>query len=205
MRVPPELAPEQAAPLFCAGVTVYRALMNAAAGPGQRVAVFGVGGLGHLAVQVAKALGAEVIALDVADDKLALARELGAAHALNVADPDAIKSVRKLGGAHVAVVTSAAKAAYDMALKCLRPAGTLAVVGLPAEPLTFQALALVGSEVRIVSAAVGTREDLRAVLALAVAGRLRCRVEEAPLADVNAVLERMQRGNIRGRMVLRCC
>jgi propanol-preferring alcohol dehydrogenase len=63
----------------------------------------------------------------------------------------------------------------------------------------------VGSEVRIVSAAVGTREDLRAVLALAVAGRLRCRVEEAPLADVNAVLERMQRGNIRGRMVLRCC
>jgi propanol-preferring alcohol dehydrogenase len=205
LRVPDALTSEQAAPLFCAGVTVYRALKNAQVAAGQRVAVFGIGGLGHLAVQVAAAFGAEVIALDVSDDKLALARELGAATALNVTDPDVLKVIRKLGGAHVAVVTSAAKAAYDLAFKCLRPAGTLAVVGLPPEPLSFQALGIVANEIRIVGAAVGTREDMRAVLDLAVAGKLRCRVETQPLADVNAVFARMQRGNIAGRVVLRCC
>jgi len=205
LKVPASLDPAEAAPLFCAGVTVYRALRNAGVGPGQRVAVFGVGGLGHVAVQIAKAFGAEVHGFDVSADKLALARELGAASTFDVTDADTVKAVRKLGGMHVAVVTSAAKAAYDMALRCLRPAGTLAVVGLPAEPLSFQALALVGSEVRIVSAAVGTRDDLRATLELAVAGKLRCRIEEVPLAAVNEVFERMQRGAINGRMVLRCC
>ena len=205
LPIPAGLSSAEAAPLFCAGVTVYRALKNAEVGPGQRVAVFGVGGLGHLAVQMAKAFGAEVLALDVSDDKLALARELGAAQTFDVTGADVHKQVRKLGGAHVAVVTSAAKAAYDLALRCLRPGGTLAVVGLPPEPLTFQALALVGGEYRIVSASVGTRDDLRATLDLAVAGRLRCRVDEAPLAEVNGVFERMRKGAISGRMVLRCC
>ena len=205
LRVPDALSSEQAAPLFCAGVTVYRALKNAQVAAGQRVAVFGIGGLGHLAVQVARAFGAEVIALDVSDDKLALARELGASTVLNVTDPEALKAIRKLGGAHVAVVTSAAKAAYDMAFKCLRPAGTLAVVGLPPEALSFQALGIVGNEIRIVGAAVGTREDMRAVLDLAVAGQLCCQVEMQPLSEVNEVFARMQRGGISGRVVLRCC
>jgi propanol-preferring alcohol dehydrogenase len=205
LPIPETLSSAEAAPLFCAGVTVYRALKNAEVGPGQRVAVFGIGGLGHLAVQMAKAFGAEVMALDVSDDKLTLARELGAGQTFNVSGADVHKAVRKLGGAHVAVVTSAAKAAYDLALRCLRPAGTLAVVGLPPEPLTFQALALVAGEYRIVTASVGTRADVRATLDLAVAGKLRCRVEEAPLADVNAVFGRMRQGTISGRMVLRCC
>ena len=99
----------------------------------------------------------------------------------------------------------ASQETYDLALRCLRPGGTLAVVGLPPEPLKFQALALVGGEYRIVSASVGTRDDLRATLDLAVAGRLRCRVDEAPLAEVNGVFERMRKGAISGRMVLRCC
>ena len=205
LPIPAGLSSAQAAPLFCAGVTVYRALKNAGTGPGQRVAVFGIGGLGHLAVQIAKAWGAEVIAFDVSEEKLGLARELGATVAINVADPDAIKTARKLGGMHVCVVTSAAKAAYDMALKCLRPTGTLAVVGLPTEALSFQALALVGPELRIVSAAVGTRDDIRAVLELAAAGKVECRIEEAPLEAVNDVLARMKKGDIRGRIVLRCC
>ncbi|MEP7058629.1 MAG: zinc-dependent alcohol dehydrogenase [Caldimonas sp.] len=205
LPIPDGLTSAEAAPLFCAGVTVYRALKNAGVEPGQRVAVFGIGGLGHLAVQVARAFGAEAIALDIGAAKLELARELGATNAFDVTDPDAVKAVRKLGGVHVAIVTSAAKAAYEMALKCLRPAGTLAVVGLPNEPLGFQALALVGNELRIVSAAVGTRDDLRATLDLAVAGKLRCRMEEAPLDAVNEVFERMTRGTINGRIVLRCC
>jgi propanol-preferring alcohol dehydrogenase len=205
LRVPESLGAEEAAPLFCAGLTVYRAVRNAQVSAGQRVGVFGVGGLGHLAVQLVKALDAVPIGFDVAAEKLAFARELGAVEAFDVTDPDLTKSVRALGGLHVAIVTSAAKAAYDSALKCLRPGGTLAVVGLPPEPLTFAPLALVGPEIRIVAASVGTREDMRAVLELAAAGKLRCEVECVPLARVNEVHERMQRGSIRGRMVLRCC
>jgi propanol-preferring alcohol dehydrogenase len=205
LRVPDSLTPEQAAPLFCAGLTVYRALKNAGAGPGQRVAIFGVGGLGHLAVQIAKAWGAEVIALDLDPAKLELARQLGAAQTLNAGNPDDIKALRKQGGVHVAVVTSAAKAAYDTAFKCLRPAGTLSVVGLPSEALTFPALALVGIEARVIGSSVGTRDDMRAVLELAAGGKLRCLTESQPLAEVNSVFERMRRGQINGRVVLTCC
>ncbi len=205
LRVPEGLTAEEAAPLFCAGLTVYRALKSAQVGPGQRVGIFGVGGLGHLAVQIARAWGAEVIALDVDATKLELARKLGAVQTLNAANADDIKALRKQGGLNVAVVTSAAKAAYDTAFKCLAPGGTLSVVGLPAEPLTFPALALVGIEARIVGSSVGTRDDMRAVLALAAAGKLRCLVESQPLAQVNAVFERMRRGQINGRVVLTCC
>ena len=158
-----------------------------------------------LAVQIARAWGAEVIALDLDPAKLALAKELGAAQTLNAGSADDIKALRKAGGVHVAVVTSAAKAAYDTALKCLRPDGVLSVVGLPSEPLSFPALTLVGIEARIIASSVGTRDDMRAVLQMAADGQLRCITETQPLAEVNAVFERMRRGQISGRVVLRCC
>jgi propanol-preferring alcohol dehydrogenase len=205
LPIPENLSSEEAAPLFCAGLTVYRALKRAGVSAGQKVAIFGVGGLGHLAVQIARAWGAEVIALDLDPAKLALAKELGAAQTLNAGSADDIKALRKAGGVHVAVVTSAAKAAYDTALKCLRPDGVLSVVGLPSEPLSFPALTLVGIEARIIASSVGTRDDMRAVLQMAAAGQLRCITETQPLADVNAVFERMRRGQISGRVVLRCC
>ncbi len=200
--VPDVLSSADAAPLFCAGVTSYRAVKNAGVGPGQRVAVVGVGGLGHLAVQIARAMGAEVIALDVTEDKLAAARTLGAAHAFDARSPDTPKAVRALGGVHVAVVTSAARPAYDLAMKLLRPAGTLSVVGLPPEPLAFSALQLVGGEYRIIGSAVGTRDDLRATLDLAANGKLHCQNETRPLAQVNEVLDQMRAGRIGGRIVL---
>lgn len=203
IAVPDTLGAEEAAPLFCAGVTVYRALRNAGTAPGQRVAVFGVGGLGHLAVQIAKAMGAEVIGVDVASDKLALATELGASSVLLAADADGLKALAKAGGVHVAIVTSSVNAAFDAALSVLRPAGTLAVVGLPAQPLSFAALALVGRELRVIGSAVGTRDDLRAVLAMAASGKLKCRTESQPLEQVNQVLDRMRGGGIYGRVVLR--
>ncbi len=204
LPVPAELGAVEAAPLFCAGLTAYRALKNAGVCAGQRVAVFGVGGLGHLAVQLARAWGAEVIALDLDEAKLALARELGASMTLYAGNADDIKALRKMGGVHVAVVTSAAKAAYDTAFKCLRPGGTLSVVGLPAEALTFSALGLVGIEARVLGSSVGTRDDMRAVLKLAAEGKLRCVTETQPLDQVNQVFERMRRGQIAGRMVLTC-
>lgn len=205
MPIPANLTSEEAAPLFCAGLTVYRALQRAGVGAGQKVAIFGVGGLGHLAVQIARAWGAEVIALDLDPAKLALATQLGAAQALNAASADDIKALRKAGGVHVAVVTSAARAAYDTAVKLLRPGGALSIVGLPSEPLAFNALTLVGIEARILASSVGTREDLRAVLDMAARGELRCITEAQPLDAVNTVFERMRRGQINGRVVLRCC
>jgi propanol-preferring alcohol dehydrogenase len=200
--VPESLTSVEAAPLFCAGVTVYRALKNASVAAGQRVAVVGVGGLGHLAIQVARAFGAEAIALDVAEDKLTLARALGASSAMNATDPQAIKSVRQLGGVHVAVMASAAKAAFDTCLKCLRPGGTLSVVGLPAEPFSLSAFALVSGEFRVMGSAVGTRDDLHEILRLGAAGKVRCHTETKPMDEVNEVLRQMRNGTIAGRIVL---
>ena len=199
LKVPDSLTSEEAAPLFCAGVTVYHAIKRSGLEPGQRLAVFGVGGLGHLAVQIAKCFGAQVIAIDIADDKLEFARQLGADITMNAAD-DVVKQLRKLGGAHVAVVTSAAKAAYDTAFYAVRSSGTLMVVGMPAEDLSFPAIMM--REIRIMSSATGTREDLREVLELAAAGRLKCQVETRSLSQINDVFDEMRRAKITGRVVL---
>jgi alcohol dehydrogenase, propanol-preferring len=203
VKVPDALTSEAAAPLFCAGVTVYRAIKKARLQQGQRVAIFGIGGLGHLAVQIAKSFGAEVIAIDVSDEKLAFARALGAARTINAATENTVKQMASLGGAHVALVTSAAKAAYDTAFFSLRPGGTIVVIGLPAEPLTFSAIAMVAREVRIIASAVGTREDVREVLELAAAGKLHCQIETRSLDQINETFEEMRQAKISGRAVLK--
>jgi propanol-preferring alcohol dehydrogenase len=200
LKVPNSLASEEAAPLFCAGVTVYHAIKNAGVRPGQRVAVFGIGGLGHLAVQIAKNFGGEVIAVDIADDKLDLARSLGADVVINAEKEDAVKRIKKMGGAHVAVVTSAAKAAYDSAFYAVRASGTLVVVGMPSEDLSFPAIMM--REVKITSSATGTREDLREVLEMAAEGKVKCLVETRPLEQINEIFEQMRRARITGRIVL---
>jgi propanol-preferring alcohol dehydrogenase len=201
LKVPESLTSEEAAPLFCAGVTVYRAVKNAGIEPGQRVAIFGIGGLGHLAVQIAKSFGAEVIAVDISDDKLELARSLGASITINSAKEDTVKLIRKMGGAHVAVVTSAAKAAYDSAFFAVRANGTLAVVGLPSENLSFPASMM--REIKITSTATGTREDLREVLEMAADGKVKCLIETRPLEQINEIFDEMRRAQITGRVVLK--
>ncbi len=202
MKIPSNLSAKEVAPLFCAGVTVYRALKHAKILAGQRLAVFGVGGLGHVAIQIGRGLGAEVTAIDISDEKLALAKSLGASHTLNAASSDTVKELRGKGGVHVAIVTSAAKAAYEMAFYGLRPTGTLLVVGLPAEDISFPPIMMAAAEVRIQATAVGTREDLREVLAMAAAGKVRCQVTSRPLAQANEVLADLRYGRIAGRVVL---
>lgn len=200
LKVPENLSSEEAAPLFCAGVTVYRAIKNSGVKPGKRLVVFGIGGLGHLAVQIAKTFGAEVIAVDIAEDKLEFARSLGATTTFNATKEDVVKAIKKLGGAHVAVVTSGAKKAYDQAFYAMRSSGRLVVVGMPAEDLTFPAIMM--REVQIGSSATGTRRDLREVLDLAAAGSVRCTFETRSLEEINAVFDEMRRGQITGRVVL---
>ncbi|MFZ0294469.1 MAG: zinc-dependent alcohol dehydrogenase [Candidatus Sulfotelmatobacter sp.] len=203
VKIPANLPSEQAAPLLCAGVTVHRALKQAKVQTGQRLAVFGVGGLGHLAIQVGRAAGAEVVAIDVAEEKLALAKSLGAARALNISTSNVVQELRKSGGVHVAIVTSAAKAAYDMAFSCVRPSGMLLVVGLPAQEISFPPILMAAAEIQVRASAVGTREDLREVLAMGADGTLRCQVSARRLAEVGEVLAQLSRGEIRGRAVLR--
>jgi propanol-preferring alcohol dehydrogenase len=199
-KVPPGLSPEHAAPLFCAGLTVYRAIKNAAIRPGDRVAVFGVGGLGHLAVQIACIFGGDVTAVDLSEEKLEFARSLGAKRTLNAASQNVVKEFRQMGGAHAAVVTSGAKMAYDTAFSSLRGTGTLVVVGMPAENLSFPAILM--REIKIVASATGTREDLREVLALAAEGKIHCEVETRKLSQVNEVFDEMREARIRGRVVV---
>ena len=201
LKIPDGLSALEAAPLFCAGLTVYRALKGSMVA-GQRLAVFGVGGLGHLAVQFGRAFGVEVTAIDISEEKLELARSFGAADALNAATTDVVKQLRRKGGVHVSLVTSAAKAAYDTAFSCLRPAGTLLVVGLPAENICFPPILMAAREVRIHASTVGTRQEMREVLALAAAGKILCHVVKRPLAEANKALDLLRKGDVSGRIVL---
>ena len=203
VKIPDKLSSEQAAPLLCAGVTVYRALKQAKIRAGQRLAVFGVGGLGHIAVQIGRAAGAKVTAIDISEEKLALAKTLGASRTLNAATSDVVKEVRGSGGVHVALVTSAAKSAYDMAFYCARPTGTLLVVGLPAKDISFPPILMAAGEIQIKASAVGTREDLREVLEMGAAGSVHCEVSSRSLAEVQQVLGELSRGEVSGRVVLR--
>jgi propanol-preferring alcohol dehydrogenase len=219
--VPESLPAEEAAPLFCAGLTVFHALRNCGVGEaprgrpadgpasakpeshGQRVAVFGIGGLGHLAVQLATHAGAHVIGVDVSDSKLALATKCGAKEVVNSTSADARDRLRAEGGPHVAIVTAAAKPAYDLAFRTLRKRGTLGIVGLPKEDLTFFADDWVVGEYRMVGSAVGTRAEMRELLELAAAGKVRCEVEVHPLFAINEIFSRMDHGEISGRAVIK--
>lgn len=202
VKIPAGLSSLEAAPLFCAGVTVFRALEQAGLSRGQRLAIFGLGGLGHLALQIGLGAGAHVTAVDISDEKLARAKSLGAAAALNSATDNVPKQLRNEGGVHVALVCSAARSAYDTAFASLRPTGTLLVVGLPAENICFPPIMMAAGEVRIKASAVGTRKDLRGVLAMAAAGKIRCDVTSRPLEFANEALQLMREGRVAGRIVL---
>ncbi|MGH9752499.1 MAG: alcohol dehydrogenase catalytic domain-containing protein [Blastocatellia bacterium] len=204
-KLPDNLSFEEAAPLLCAGLTVYSAMKKAEVQLGRKVAVFGVGGLGHIAIQLAKAKGAEVIAVDVTDDKLELARECGADIAVNAATGQAHKEIKKAtgGGAHVVMVTSGSRSAYETALRSIRKAGTLAIVGMAPEPVPLSTVAMVSGEYRIVASAVGAREDLNEVLDLASQGRVRCEIKSRLFEEIESVFDEIKNGRVTGRIVLK--
>jgi propanol-preferring alcohol dehydrogenase len=144
-----------------------------------------------------------VTAIDVSEEKLELAKALGAVRTLNAATGEVVKEVRRTGGVHVALVTSAAKSAYDMAFYCVRSTGTLLAVGLPAREISFPPILMAAGEIQIKASAVGTREDLREVLAIGAAGAVHCQVTIRPLAEIQNVLGQLSRGEVSGRVVLR--
>lgn len=192
-----------ASPVLCAGVTVYKGLKETEVRPGQWVSISGIGGLGHMAVQYAKAMGMHVVAVDVSDDKLALAKELGADEVINAAKTDPVAEVTNhLGGVHGALVTAVSTKAFAQATGMLRRHGTMSLVGLPPGdfPLPIFDVVLKGQTIR--GSIVGTRLDLTESLAFAAEGSVKTHFNWDKLDNINAVFDKMRSGQIDGRVVL---
>ncbi|MBB4429039.1 propanol-preferring alcohol dehydrogenase [Bradyrhizobium sp. CIR48] len=192
------------APILCAGVTTYKGLKETEARPGEWVVISGVGGLGHVAIQYAKAMGLKVAAVDIAEDKLELARETGADLAVNALADGAVDKVRAAtgGGAHGVLVTAVSTAAFAQALKMVRRKGTVSLVGLPPGEFPTPIFDVVLKRITVRGSIVGTRRDLDEAVAFAADGKVKAEVTKVPLAQINDVFERMKAGKIDGRMVL---
>jgi alcohol dehydrogenase, propanol-preferring len=201
-QVPPSVDPLDAAVLTCAGVTTYKALKLSGARPGQVVAVFGIGGLGHLALQYAKISGATVVAIDINDEKLELAKELGADHVVNALTEDPVAAIKALGGAHAAISVAVAPKAFEQAFGSLRRGGTLVFVALPAEnKVSLPIFETVLNGITILGSIVGTRKDLAEVYAIHAQGRTRVIRETRRLEEVNECFEEVEKGNVKARIV----
>ena len=202
--LPDGVDPAAAAPVLCAGVTVYKGLKMTDTQPGEWVLVSGIGGLGHLAVQYAVAMGRRVAAIDVDDAKLALATKHGAEVVVNAAqEADPAARLQELtGGVHGALVTAVNAHAFPQAVGALRRGGTVALVGLPPDqfPLDIFTTVLFGLTVR--GSIVGTRKDMSEALDFFARGLVTPTFTVRPLDDVNAIFAEMLRGEIDGRIVM---
>lgn len=206
-RLAPGMDLVAVAPILCAGVTTYRGLRRTGARPGQWVCVLGIGGLGHIAVQYARAMGLRVAAVDIAPDKLAEASRLGAELVVDAraGDPGALVRAATGGGCHGALVTAVATQAFEQAPGVLRPGGTVAFIGLPGgdrDMMRASISALVNAELTLTGSNVGTRADLAEAVDFAARGLVTATVERQPLEAAAAVLDRLRAGTITGRVVL---
>ena len=192
------------APILCAGVTTYKGLRETDARAGEWVAISGIGGLGHVAVQYAKAMGLLVVAVDIDADKLALARELGADATVDAGAVDAVEQVRKLtgGGAHGVLVTAPSRPAFGQSIAMARRKGTVSLVGLPPGDFPTPIFDVVLKRITIRGSIVGTRRDLDEAIAFAADGKIRTQVSREPLEAVNDVFARLAAGIVQGRVVL---
>ena len=203
-RIPAGLDPIAAAPILCAGVTTYKGLKETDAKPGDWAVIVGAGGLGHLGIQYARAMGLHVAAVDVADDKLELARGLGAEVVVNARKEDPAASIQSaIGGAHGVLVTAVSTESFAQAIGMLRRGGTCSLVGLPPGDFPTPIFDVVLKRLTIRGSIVGTRMDLEECLAFAAEGKVKAITEVARLEQINDVFSLMRRGDIHGRIVLR--
>jgi propanol-preferring alcohol dehydrogenase len=205
VKVPDGLDPAQASSISCAGVTCYKAIKVSEVKPGQWIAIYGIGGLGNLAIQYAKnVFNAKVVAIDINDDKLDFAKELGADLVCNpLKDGDAGEWIQnEIGGAHAAVVTAVSKVAFNQAVNSVRAAGKVVAVGLPPETMDLEIVKTVLDGIQIVGSLVGTRKDLEEAFQFGADGKVVPVVETRCLHEVNDIFEEMEQGKIKGRMVV---
>jgi propanol-preferring alcohol dehydrogenase len=202
VQVPEGVDPVDAAPLTCAGVTTYKAVKVAGTRSSDLVAVFGVGGLGHLAIQYAAIAGGRVIAVDIHDEKLELARELGAEFTVNAAKEDPIEAIQRLGGADQAIALAVSPRAFEQAYGSLRRGGTLVFVALPADnEVKIPIFQTVLNGITIIGSIVGTRTDLREVFELHSAGKTKVIRETRSLETINDSIADVEAGRVAARIV----
>jgi len=203
-HIPAGLAARDAAPLICAGITSYKGLKETQARPGQWVVISGIGGLGHLGVQYAKAMGLHVCAVDIDDRKLEHARRLGADAVVNARTGDPVAAVRKLtdGGAHGVLITAPSLPAFKQGVGMTRKHGTCVLVGIPPGDFPTPLFDVVANCITIRGSFVGNRRDMAEALAFAADGKVKADIELQPLSAINAVFERLAKGEVPSRVVL---
>jgi len=205
-KIPDSLSFEQAAPILCAGVTAYKGLKETEVKPGQWVIIIGAsGGLGHLAIQYALYMGMKVLAVDLGEDKINYCLKLGAHAGVDISQPDSEKKILQItnGGAHGVLVFASVTEAYEKATKYIRRKGFLVGVGLIRGQFKVDVLDLVLSRKSIRGSYVGTRQDLQEALNIAANGGVKCDISLRKMEEVNQVLDELEKGIIKGRVVLR--
>ncbi len=203
-HIPNGLSAIDAAPIICAGVTTYKGIKEAATKPGDWIVISGAGGLGHLAIQYAKAMGLHVCAVDIDDSKLAHAKAMGADATVNSKLPDAVELVKKAtdGGAHGVLITAPSLAAFKQGVAMTRKRGTCVLTGLPPGEFPFPLFEVVVNCITVRGSFVGTRQDMAEALAFAAVGKVKADIELQPLSAINQVFDRLERGEVAARVVL---
>ena len=203
-HIPAHLAARDAAPLICAGVTSYKGIKETRARPGEWVVISGVGGLGHLGIQYARAMGLHVCAVDIDDGKLEHAKRLGADVTINAKTDDPVTAVQKAtgGGAHGVLITAPSLPAFKQGVGMTRKWGTCVLVGIPPGEFPTPLFDVVANCITIRGSFVGSRRDMAEALAFAADGKVKADIELQPLAAINKVFERLTRGEVPSRVVL---
>jgi propanol-preferring alcohol dehydrogenase len=203
-HIPAGLAARDAAPLICAGITSYKGIKETEARPGEWIVMSGIGGLGHLGVQYAKAMGLKVCAVDIDDGKLEHAKRLGADALVNARQGDPVAAVNQAtgGGAHGVLITAPSLPAFKQGVGMTRKFGTCVLVGIPPGEFPTPLFEVVANCITIRGSFVGTRRDMAEALAFAVDGKVKADIEVQPLSAINQVFERLGRGDVPSRVVL---
>ena len=203
-HIPTGLTPTEAAPLICAGITTYKGIKETEAKPGEWIAISGIGGLGHLGVQYAKAMGLRVCAIDIDDGKLAHAKNLGADFVVNARAADAVTAVRQAtrGGAHGVLITAPSLGAFKQGVSLTRKLGTCVLVGLPPGEFPTPLFEVVANCITIRGSFVGNRQDMAETLAFAAQGKVKADIELQPLSAINQVMQRLEKGDVASRVVI---
>ena len=203
-HIPAGLSAAKAAPIICAGVTTYKGIKETGARPGQWLVVSGAGGLGHLAIEYAKAMGLHVCAVDIDDDKLAHATRLGAELVINALTQDPVAVLKKEtgGGAHGVLVTAPSLPAFKQGVGMTRKRGTCVLVGLPPGDFPIPLFDVVANCITIRGSFVGTRQEMAEALAFAADGKVTADIELQPLSSINQIFERLAHGKVASRVVL---
>ncbi len=203
-HIPNGLSATEAAPLICAGITTYKGIKETKARPGQWIAISGCGGLGHLGIQYAKAMGLKVCAVDIDDGKLAHAKRLGADVTINAGQGQVAAAVKAAtgGGAHGVLITAPSLPAFSEGVAMTRKHGVCVLVGLPPGDFAAPLFDMVANCISIVGSFVGTRADMTECLAFAADGRVKADIELQPLSAINDVLARLEKGDVPSRVVI---